>query len=337
MSCKKEVLIINSNNHSYLLLYKTWLDQRGRASGTMQEYEYNIIEYLKFLALKDAREATKADIDLFIAKLYEKGNKQRTRNRKLLAVRSFYKWMVDTERITENPTLKVELAKITEDKKPTYLEPEEWQEFIKEIPKTKYERRNLAMCSLMVEAGLRISEISALNAFNVNHEELTIDVLGKGGKERSVPITAELAELLRRVVKENKTPPKSRLKLFEINGDKINYNTNPALFQSRHRKRISRRRIQQITEEVFDKLKNNQELTPEQRTKLNSVPLTSHKLRHTFGTNAIRAKVPLPVLQELLGHTNIATTQIYIHVDMTQKRDAINDLHEHLNKGNSSK
>ena len=159
---------------------------------------------------------------------------------------------------------------------------------------------------LMSLAGLRVIEIQNLNITDLNRDEEDpgISVLGKGNKERYIPLPIPLFNLLLEYEKLYRSSPKTE--------------HNNAFFVSKRGTRISRRRIQEIAEDAFSSLKSLPNTTYLQNKKL-----SSHKLRHTFGTRLVREGTDLVTIQELMGHSNLSTTQIYTHVNNKQKQEAM--------------
>lgn len=164
---------------------------------------------------------------------------------------------------------------------------------------------------LMSLAGLRVIEIQNLNMTDIIREEQDpgIRVLGKGNKERYIPLPHSLFEILLEYEKIYRPTPKPE--------------HSNAFFISKRGARISRRRIQEIAEETFQVLKAQPNMAY-----LQDKRLSSHKLRHTFGTRLVRQGADLVTIQELMGHSNLSTTQIYTHVNDKQKQDAMrnNDI-----------
>ncbi|MBL4952096.1 tyrosine-type recombinase/integrase [Neobacillus sp. YIM B02564] len=292
--------------------FSIWLKDKERAVSTQQEYLYNIRSYLQFLGDKPLPETKKTDILRFLTREREKGNSAATRNRKLMAIRSFYKALTDMELLDTNPAQYIDVAKEKKERIPTYLDVSSWQFFLTHLKEKSYPVRNQAMFMLMTLAGLRVVEVHNMNIDDIHEDAGGIRVFGKGGKSRFIPVDHELMQILLSV-KDKRPTPKPEHKR--------------ALFLSRHGTRITRRRIQQIAESIFHELKQSKG-----KEYLEDVPLSCHKLRHTFGTSLVRVGVDIRTIQELMGHENLSTTQIYTHVHNEQKMAAIDKLQAWYNQ-----
>jgi integrase/recombinase XerC len=218
------------------------------------------------------------------------------------ALRSFYKYLVEREGFRENPLKQVQLPKL-EKKLPVVLTVPQIDELL-ETPK-KSERqsqapiwaaaRDTAMMELFYSSGLRLSELAALNVADIDTYSETVRVLGKGRKERIVPVG------------------QPALKAIQQYRFEANLHTGP-LFISKLRKRMS-------TRSIWLMLKKHLANTSIQ---LNVSP---HKLRHSFATHLLDNGADLRSVQTLLGHASLSTTQIYTHVTMERMKKAYDEAH----------
>jgi integrase/recombinase XerC len=218
------------------------------------------------------------------------------------ALRSFYKYLVEREGFTENPLKEVQLPKL-EKKLPIVLSIPQVNELL-EAPQ-KFERkfqapkwaaaRDAAMMELFYSSGLRLSELAALNVADIDTFSETARVIGKGRKERVVPV-GELA-----------------LKSIQRYRFEANVQAGP-LFISKLRKRISARSIWLM-------LKKHLEQTSIQ------LRVSPHKLRHSFATHLLDNGADLRSVQTLLGHASLSTTQIYTHVTVERIKKAYDKAH----------
>lgn len=168
---------------------------------------------------------------------------------------------------------------------------------------SKYCSRDLAINKLFLYSGLRISELVNLNLDDINYEDQSIKFFGKGNKERYVPLHQEALTAIKDYLPDrNKITPK-------------NQDARQALFLSNQRRRISVRTIQKMVKKYAKKagVRNASKITP-------------HKLRHTFASLLYQKTKDLRVLQDLLGHSDISTTQIYTHTDKEQRKSAIDEM-----------
>jgi integrase/recombinase XerC len=166
-------------------------------------------------------------------------------------------------------------------------------------------KRDLAIVKIFLYAGLRVSELVELNVGDINYEDKSVKFYGKGNKERYVPLHSDTLKAIKEYL-----PVRNKI---ETN----NKDSENALFLSTRGNRISPRSIQLFVKKYAKMagIKNASKITP-------------HKLRHTFATILYHNTKDIKVLQDLLGHENISTTQIYTHTDQKQKKEAIDELPE---------
>lgn len=290
--------------------FEAYLEDLGYSSFTIQSYLYDVkifftFLYEKFSEFPSLPQIQKKDISEFLRKKH-KGAAKTSRNRRLMTLRTFFKSLVKSDIIEINPALDVDMAKQDRDSFPTYLNDEELQLFFECIPKDEFYIRNKCMLMLMSLAGLRVIEVHNLNVTDIKRdlEDPGIRAFGKGNKARYIPLPIALYELLLEYEKFFRPTPKS--------------GHENAFFLSRRGTRLSRRRIQEVSEESFENLKKRPEVSHLKQKKL-----SAHKLRHTFGTGLVREGIDLVTIQELMGHTNLNTTQIYTHANNEQKQKAM--------------
>lgn len=291
-------------------IFQTYLEDLGYSNETIRSYTHDIQLFLQYLYEKKGVEVelesiSKQDIAAFLRNHHRHAAKT-SRNRRLMTLRTFYKSLIKSEILVYNPANDIDMAKTEKGRIPSYLNDEELEIFFDSIPKGDYYIRNKCMLMLMGLAGLRVVEVHNLNLSDLirDEDEPGIEVLGKGNKTRYIPIPYPLYELLLEYEKMYRPIPKSE--------------HSNAFFLSKRGVRISRRRIQEVAEETFDQLTKKQEFAY-----LSQKQLSAHKLRHSFGTSMVREGVDLVTIQQLMGHTNLNTTQIYTHVHDKQKQKAI--------------
>jgi len=248
----------------------------------------------------------KFDLGDFLADLIlERNNDPRTRNRKLFALRSFFQFLVRQEIISEDPTHAFRSSRIKTSSEPVYLRLEQARIFINAIASSEQKTsiRDLAIMKLFLYGGLRLSELISLNLNDLRLDaDPTIRVIGKGNKERQVPLHGEIVCTLRDYLQW-------RRKIKPKNDD------DQALFLSLRKQRINPRTIQLMVKKYarLAGLDNFGEISP-------------HKLRHTFASLLYKETKDLRVLQELLGHSSVSTTQIYTHTDPEQRRKTVDKM-----------
>ncbi len=234
--------------------------------------------------------------------IIEKDNSPVTRNRKLFSLRSFFKFLQLNSYIENNPTENIESSKTETRAEPIYMKMNQARKYLRTIKKSdsRHKNRDLAIIKVFLYAGLRVSELVNLDLENIDFDDEAIKFFGKGNKERYVPLHQDVVQAILDYLPERK----------KIN--KKDNDAEKALFISGHGNRISVRTVQHTVKKYAKKagIRNADKITP-------------HKLRHTFATTLYQETKDLNVLKDLLGHSDISSTQIYTHTDPEQKRDAI--------------
>lgn len=246
------------------------------------------------------RTITSADILEFLFMLQRRKNcKATTRNRKLSALRGYFKYLVNTVNLLEkDPTANIESAKNAKTL-PRYLTAEQSIDLLKNIQSDFYER-DFCIITLFLNCGMRLTELVRINVSDIHGD--TIRLHGKGNKERVAYLTPACLDALQHYLRERAKLPN------------ISVSDRDALFISKRTgKRLSPRRIEQIVERCL------------QSAGLSGKGFSPHKLRHTAATLMYQSgDVDILELKELLGHANVSTTQIYTHINETQLRTAAN-------------
>lgn len=301
---------VNSHYEDEIDIFETYLDDLGYSIHTIQAYISDVRGFLIFLCEKKENFPSMEEVKSRTIRDYlrktQKYNTKSTRNRKLMSLRTFFKSLVKSEVLELNPALDVDVAKTEKNSLPTYLNDEELTALFSCIKKDQFYVRNKCILMLMSLAGLRVIEIHHLNITDLirDSNDPGIQVDGKGNKMRYIPLPVPLFELLVEYEKHHRPNPTTEHR--------------NAFFLSRKGMRISRRRIQEVAEQAFQQLKRLDETSY-----LQEKNLSSHKLRHTFGTRLVREGVDLVTIQELMGHSSLSTTQIYTHVNNKQKQEAM--------------
>ena len=262
--------------------------ERGLSPNTLQAYRRDLCQFRDWLK-KDFLQVDSALIGNYLATLREKGNKSRTLNRKLSVVRMFYKFLYTEGKTDHNPVEGVSSPRLGR-KIPSFLSEKEVEALL-ETPSVdeQYGIRDRAILEVVYGAGLRISELINLNLTDLNLKGGWVKVLGKGSKERIVPLGREACRWVRIYLRKRRIETTDKL----------------SLFCNRYGKRLSRQACWKIIKKYSQKAGITKKISP-------------HTLRHSFATHLLSRDADLRFVQELLGHTNISTTQIYTHI--TQER-----------------
>ena len=302
----------------------------NKSPNSVKEYNYDIALFLKFikydfkitdiknekeiknikyndLTLATISKITTEDIHSFFSFLKRNYNsKPATIARKASTIRIFFHYLCNkTKKIPFNPAQDLETPKL-EKRLPKYLNLEQSEQLLKasSIPYNDKNGnhdnsvRNHAIITIFLNCGIRLSELTSINIKNIDFSENKLTVIGKGNKERAVYL--------------NKACIKVINEYLEIRPhDNVKPDSKDALFLSEQKQRISNRTVQYIIKEELKK------------AGIDSTKYSVHKLRHTAATLMYKyGQVDVRTLQELLGHENISTTQIYTHVDNDQVRSA---------------
>ncbi|KIL45434.1 tyrosine-type recombinase/integrase [Jeotgalibacillus soli] len=291
--------------------FEMYMEDVGYADTTIRHYRYDVLMFFRFIYNRkiDINEVTKLDILAFFRSLKMAGAKGQvkegqasSRNRRLMSLRLFFKALTKYELMNHNPALDVDAARQSKERLPLFLNEHELAGLIQSVSEDQFTARNRLVIKLMAFAGLRVLEVHRLDSMDIDREQGGLTIYGKGGKTRYVPLKSSLfQELLE----------------FEKNNQAIQRQAK-AFFVSTRGQRLSIRMIQQITKNALEQLKKDPAFHY-----LEGKKLSAHKLRHTFGTSLVQKGADIRIVQELLGHENINTTQIYTHVTSEQKRKAI--------------
>ena len=273
--------------------------QRGVSKNTLEAYARDLDKLLVFLEHEGKRveDVKLPDLQAFAAGLHDIGIGARSQCRILSGVRSFYRFLVMDGYIESDPTELLE-SPVLGEHLPEYLTPQEVDRLKENIDVSKPEgHRNRAIIEVLFSCGLRVSELVNLKWSQVYQEEMFLRILGKGSKERLVPIS-ELA--LKEI--ENYLPWRNSLKIKAGEEDYV--------FLNRRGAHLTRTMI-------LIMLKEQAQLAGIQKT------ISPHTLRHSFATALLEGGADLRVIQALLGHESIGTTEIYTHLSMKTLREEV--------------
>ncbi|WP_125665977.1 tyrosine-type recombinase/integrase [Paenibacillus baekrokdamisoli] len=285
-----------------LKAFTIWMKQSGYTETTKKEYLREVNDYLLSLEEMPVQQAGKMNVVGFlVSKQGTAGDK--TRNRTLSAIRSFYTALIDFELATRNPALEVKKSKTEKNRNPVYLEENELEKALSYVD-GRYRDRNLTIFLLMGYCGLRVGEVHRINLSHFKKAKGTLEVLGKGRKWNEIPLPDLLIQYLTKVEKERISPYSKK---------------EDAFFVSQKGRRLSIRQIQKIATQIFADYKND-------HPHLSDLKLSCHKLRHSFATMLLNNNVDIRIVKELLGHASIETTMIYTHINDEQKRTAMTTI-----------
>lgn len=283
---------MESNIHVFLGYLRV---EKGLAQNTILAYGRDLRRFAAFLRKREKERlegVTREDVVDFLSSLYKEKLDSRSVARFLVSMRGFYKFAMQEEMITVDPTENLESPKIR-NSLPTYLRVEEIDKLL-QAPDltTPIGVRDRAMLEVLYSTGLRVSELLNLRIADIDMRIGCVRCIGKGDKERLVPIGRKAIEAVEKYLAEGRpkfarpaSPPPH----------------NQVLFLTRIGRRMSRVGIWKILHDYGMRLGLRGRLTP-------------HKLRHSFATHLLEGGADLRSVQLMLGHADISTTQIYTHV-----------------------
>lgn len=281
--------------------------ERRLSLHSLRGYRRDLEEFLKYLTLQGVEGLGQLDLPLlrgFLAELHKK-NKKSTVARKMAALRSCFGYAQKKGWVLENPVAHVRTPKI-EKTIPPFLSEKEVGHLLQEpIAGSWLELRDQAFLELFYASGLRLSELTHLNWSSLDLSLGLVRVLGKGGKERIVPVGRKALGALGRYF-QALTQAQKRSE-FKINDPQ-------AVFLNRFGERVSDRTVaRRLKKRVVEV-----DLSP---------TISPHALRHSFATHLLNAGADLRVVQEMLGHTSLSTTQKYTHVSMSRLLEVYKKAH----------
>lgn len=277
--------------------------EKSLSDNTYDAYMTDLDKLLSFLLIEqiDVREATMEHLETFIASLHDIGITARSQARILSGIKSFFNFLIITDRITVDPSELIEGPKIGL-KLPEVLSLQEVDAIISAVDLSKNEgQRNRAMLETLYSCGLRVSELVNLKLSDMYFDEEFVRVTGKGDKQRLVPIS-------QRAIKE------IRLYLMDRNAGRIKQGYEDFVFLARWGNNISRIQVFQLIKELVGRAGITKNISP-------------HTFRHSFATHLLEGGANLRVIQCMLGHESIATTEIYTHIDKRMLRAEIIEHH----------
>lgn len=278
--------------------------ERGLADNTLLAYRRDLQEYIAYLkkqGLEDCLQATRDHISNFMFHRKQKGLSANSISRELAAIKMFHRFLVRERLSKEDPTHLVDTPKLWK-RVPDVMSSNEMEAMIDASKgKTAQSIRDNAVLELLYATGMRVSELVNLKVENVNLEVGYVRCIGKGKKERIVPMGKSAKEAVEKYC--------NGIRKKQVKGQFV-----PFLFLSRLGKKISRQSIWKIVKAYAKKAKVKKTIKP-------------HTLRHTFATHLLEHGADLRSVQEMLGHSDISTTQIYTHVDKERLKTIHHQFH----------
>jgi len=295
-----------TNWDTYLKTYTDYLKlERSMSDHTISSYLHDLKNLIHFLSSNKIDvspiDITDETVQQFIYESSKSVN-PRTQARLISGLRNFFEYLIFDKQRKDNPTDLLESPKIGR-KLPDFLSLAEIDLIISQIDLSTLEgERNKVMLEILYSCGLRVSELITLQISDLFFEEGFIRVIGKGNKQRFVPISESAIRLI-------------NLYLNHIrNSFKIQKGFEDTLFLNRRGKGISRNMVFMITKDLAQKAGIKKNISP-------------HTFRHSFATHLLENGADLRAIQQMLGHESITTTEIYMHLDKTFLKDVVEKYH----------
>ena len=280
----------------YLIIDKKY------SENTIKAYNNDLKKFKNFIKNKTINNIDENSIKDYLKYLNKENNDTKTISHNISTLRSFYKFLLIEKKVSKNPMEYIELPK-TKKSLPKTLSIEEIDKLLDINLTDAFSFRNKAMLELMYSSGLRVSELINVKIHDIDISNCIIRIMGKGSKERIVPLGDYAIRYIELYLKEY------REKL-------IKKELNDYLFLNNHGNKMTRQGFFKILKQIAKEKNIKTEFSP-------------HTLRHSFATHLLNGGADLRSIQEMLGHSDISTTQIYTHVSKEKLKENYNNFHPH--------
>lgn len=278
--------------------------ERGLAENSILAYQNDVTKLMDFsIPLEiSPTEMTSVHLKTFVKELYELGLSARTQSRIISGIKQFFHFLLLDGEINEDPSQLVEMPRIGR-KLPEVLSIEEIDALIAAIDMSKNEAlRNKAILETLYSCGLRVSELVNLQFENIFFDEGFMRIIGKGNKQRLVPVSPSVKEEMDRYTEMVRSH------------QQIKPGNESYVFLNRRGAKLTRVMIFTIIRQLADSINLSKSISP-------------HTFRHSFATHLLEGGANLRAIQVMLGHESITTTEIYTHLDQHYLKDAIISFH----------
>jgi integrase/recombinase XerD len=296
--------IFEKGHLSYLRL------EKSLAKNTIESYAFDIAKFKEFILQEDNKALTQItadDIRNYLQHLHQSGLSATSQSRMISGLRSFFGYLQLEQSIAINPMDLIETPRIGRHL-PDILSPEEIDDMIRQIDYSKREgTRSRAIIETLYGCGLRVSELLHLKFTSIYANDGFIRIVGKGSKERLTPIGPTALEWI------------NHYKTHMRNHQEVQPGFEDFVFLNQRGKSLSRMTILSITHDLAKKASIQKSISP-------------HTFRHSFATHLVEAGADLRVVQEMLGHASITTTEIYTHLDRHRLKQEILNFHPRYHK-----
>lgn len=273
--------------------YLEFLDvEKGLSINTIEAYRRDLSEFISYCeisGIEDMNSVRRTDINTFILKLHDDKLTTTTVVRKIASLRGFFKWLCANEICTSDPTLTLEQPKLPK-RLPKVMTVHE----IEEILNQNLDELHKVIVELLYGCGLRVSELAEINLSDIDIKAKYLQCLGKGSKERIVPLGKQAVAALKKYIP-----------IREYNIQKNNISSKKLLVDENGRV-LTRQDIYNFIHAQGEKIHKH---------------ISPHTLRHSFATHLLENGADLRIVQELLGHSDVSTTQLYTHVSKKRLKE----------------
>lgn len=277
----------------YISQYMEYLEiERGLAINTIMAYRsdlYSLSDFLQTQGLSDCSQIQRIHLNLYIKHLYDSKYTPRSITREIASIKGFFKWLSINDVIKHNPALAIEQPKLPK-RLPKVLSMKE----INELLDSNMSLLDKAVLELLYAAGLRVSELTDIQINNIDLNAKYIRCTGKGSKERLVPIGTKACNAIKKYYKEREY----LIKKYNI--------SSKYCFIKENGKKLTRQDVYVFINNIGKNI--NKDISP-------------HTIRHSFATHLLENGADLRVVQELLGHSDVSTTQLYTHISKKRLKE----------------
>lgn len=294
------------NNLSELIeeFLRYLLIDKGYSNNTIASYKVDLEKFLEYNKNKNINDISNNDLKEYVKWLNKENLNEKSISRNISCLKSFYKFLVIEKYVSNNPSDSVAMPKLKKSL-PKILTEEEVLKLLDIELNDNFSYRNKAMLELMYASGLRVSELVNLKLQDIDLSQDIIRTFGKGSKERVIPIGDYAKEYLEKYI-------------YEYRGSMLKKSSNEYLFLNNHGRKMTRQGFFKIIKKIAKEKGIDKELSP-------------HTLRHSFASHLLKYGADLRTIQELLGHSDISTTQIYTHITNEELKKNYEDFHPHGN------
>ena len=278
---------------NYISQYIEYLDiERGLSENTVLAYRSDLFSLSEFLTQSDIlniEDITRMHLNLYIKNLYDKKYTPRSITREIATIKGFFKWLNINEIIKHNPSLSIEQPKL-----PKRLPKVLTMKDINSILSSEMSKLNKAILELLYAGGLRVSELTNLQIQNIDLNTKFLKCSGKGSKERIIPIGNKACNAVKNYIKD-------RNYIIQKYNLKTKY-----VFIKGNGKKLTRQDVYTFIRNLGKGIDKN---------------ISPHTIRHSFATHLLENGADLRIVQELLGHSDVSTTQLYTHISKKRLKD----------------